>query len=229
MREAGYAMRLALVRHGQTDWNVHRRCQGWEDVPLNDVGRLQGQKVAERLSSWRIDEILTSDLERAQDTASMIAGKVGLRPLPRKGLREVNFGQCQGLRFADVQGSPLGKTWDAFKRGDHYGALPNGEHPDEVVARFNEVLDEALRRARDHSGKRNVVMVGHGGSFRLAICAILGIHLRHWRQFGQGNAAVTIFEFKDGARTQLVSLNDTCHLQAVRTDESEADSLLTAG
>ena len=232
MAKSEYALRLALVRHGQTDWNVQRRCQGWEDVPLNDLGRLQGRKVAQRLASWRIDEIFTSDLSRAHDTATMIAERVGLKPQARIGLRELNFGQCQGLRFADLQGTPLGATWEAFRRGDHYAALPGGEHPDEVVERIDAVLHEALERAKEDSGKRNVLMVGHGGSFRLAICAMLGIPLRHWRQFGQGNAAITTFEFKHDGTAQLVSLNDTCHLhavQAVQDEASEADALETAG
>lgn len=229
MSKSDYVMRLALVRHGQTDWNVEGLCQGWEDTPLNGVGLLQGEKVAERLSSWRIDEILTSDLSRARDTAGMIAEKVGLEPLSRRGLREVRFGECQGLRFSDVQGTPLGRKWEAFRTGDHFGALPGGEHPDEVVQRFHTVFQEALDRAVDGSGKRNVVMVGHGGSFRLAICKLLDIPLRHWRQFGQGNAAITIFEIRDGGKAQMAVLNDTCHLQAIRSGSSDADSVEAAG
>lgn len=61
---------FVFIRHGTTDWNLEGRFQGQLDIPSNDEGRLQAQAVKERLGSATFDEIYTSPLQRASETAS---------------------------------------------------------------------------------------------------------------------------------------------------------------
>src|ERR1700680_1413671 len=71
--------RLLLVRHGESTWNADGRWQGQADPPLTERGRLQASLAAQALGS--IDAIASSDLERAAETASIIAARLGLEPV----------------------------------------------------------------------------------------------------------------------------------------------------
>ena len=63
---------IYLIRHGQTDWNIVHRIQGHLDIPLNDTGRAEVKARAKQLESLRIDQIISSDLSRAKETAHII-------------------------------------------------------------------------------------------------------------------------------------------------------------
>ena len=65
---------LFLFRHGETDWNLQHRLQGWTDRPLDDTGRKQGAALAETLKGIHLDAIYSSTLSRSRDTAQMVAG-----------------------------------------------------------------------------------------------------------------------------------------------------------
>ena len=90
---------LALVRHGQTDWNAQRRLQGSTDIPLNDVGRGQARDAVAVLSGYEWDAIVSSPLSRAAETANLIAAGLGLgvdRRVPD--LAERSFGPAEGMQ-----------------------------------------------------------------------------------------------------------------------------------
>ena len=71
-----------FIRHGETDWNLARRLQGWQDIPLNDTGLAQAARLAQRLRDDVVDTpfaaLYSSDLRRARATAQAVAAAVGL-------------------------------------------------------------------------------------------------------------------------------------------------------
>lgn len=93
------------MRHGQTDWNLRGLLQGRTDIPLNDTGRAQAREAAERFRGlghhW--DFVVSSPLQRAQETAVIVAEALGI-PFDgtRPGLIEQNFGEAEGTPSAEI-------------------------------------------------------------------------------------------------------------------------------
>src|SRR5690606_7043497 len=96
---------FALIRHGQTDWNLEGRMQGSTDIPLNATGRDQARVAGGILTdageAW--DVVVSSPLGRARETASIIAETLGV-PLGESyaGLAEQDFGNAEGLLVTEV-------------------------------------------------------------------------------------------------------------------------------
>src|SRR5688500_14101412 len=150
--------RFIVVRHGETAWNVAARIQGHRDSPLTANGIAQAEAIAARLAEERFDALVASDLGRAYQTAERIAQRTGHRVAADPRLRERNFGEAEGLTYAE-----LDVRWPgAFSRVqeiDPDAAIPGGETRRQFHQRVQQAF-EAL--AREHAGRR-VAVVAHGG------------------------------------------------------------------
>ena len=97
------AIRLLLVRHGETIWNAESRLIGLTDLPLSEGGSQQAAQLTARLAGEGIDSIYASDLQRAAQTAAAIGDGCGVRPQADPRLREMDFGEWEGLTFPDLE------------------------------------------------------------------------------------------------------------------------------
>ena len=93
--------RLLVIRHGETDWNAQRRVQGHSDIALNATGQAQAQRLAAALADEAIAAVYSSDLQRAQATATALALPRGLPVHATALLRERHFGLIEGRTFDD--------------------------------------------------------------------------------------------------------------------------------
>jgi broad specificity phosphatase PhoE len=145
------ATRALLVRHGQSEWNAAGRWQGQADPPLSDLGRRQAWEAARAIGA--VDAIYASDLQRAAETAAIIAGEIGVGPvILDPDLRERDAGEYSGLTRAEIEERFPGYL-DDHRR-------PPGWEPDEhLLARALRALE---RIARDLPGA-DVLVVTHGG------------------------------------------------------------------
>lgn len=171
--------RIVLWRHGQTAWNLEGRLQGQSDIPLDALGREQAATSARLLAALRPHMIVSSDLERAADTAAALAAIVKLPVTLDKGLRETFVGTWQGLTDTEIKAKfpDEEKTWRAdrsFRRG-------GGEIEADVVARAVPAIEEALDCV---PAKGTLVVVSHGGTIRVAIGRLLGLPPQHWGALG---------------------------------------------
>jgi len=199
-------LRLILARHGETVYNMQGRYQGQADLPLNDTGQQQAARLASRLSQEEIHAIYASDLQRARETAAAIAAPhvLPVRDDPR--LREMDFGEWEGLTYEEIQERYLQQlaAWEADPLDV---APPGGETLAQVAARVQAVLDEITRAHPEQT----VLLVAHGGPLRVLLCLALGLSPQaHWR-FGLNVAAVSQICLCDGDAV-LTQLNDTSHL-----------------
>jgi alpha-ribazole phosphatase len=200
-------MRLYLIRHGQTDWNLNHRFQGQSDVSLNGTGMEQVLKIAQRLSNVNIDAIYSSDLRRAIQTAEEIAKYFKLSLNTDSRWREQSFGAWEGLTFSEMQAaaSDLLKAWRADPL---HNSPPQGETLIQLSARVEAALSELKMR---HAGQ-NVLLVSHGGVLMTLACLALGVDLQKYWQFSFSSASISEIAFyEEGAI--LNSMNDTSHLQ----------------
>jgi broad specificity phosphatase PhoE len=155
---------ILLVRHGETDWNLHRRLQGHADTPLNRRGREQARDLAAELADEPIDAVYSSDLVRAHETARVVAEAHGLDVTAIDDLRERNFGTWEGLSDDEIHARfPEAAT----------GVLGDGETREEMARR---VFDALQRIADSHPGGR-VLVVSHGGPLRAVLrhCGVDGV------------------------------------------------------
>lgn len=149
--------RLFVVRHGRTGGNANRYV-GWEDEPLDEVGREQAQAVADRLADETIDMVYASPLSRALDTARPLAEFHGVELRVREELKEINYGGYQGVLKSDRK--------LRLRKHHLYDTMPGGESLHDVFRRIERLHGEIEPELR---AGRNVAAVGHFWSLRMLV------------------------------------------------------------
>jgi len=199
--------RLYLVRHGETLWNHAMRYQGHADIALSDKGFEQARAIAARLAKERMDAVYSSDLKRTFETAAIIAAEHGLPVIARKSLREIHFGEWEGLTRAEIaeRYPEISQRWWSNPLDT---CIPSGESLRDVKTRVVAALLEIVAKHPDG----NVIVVSHGGSIRAAIGHFTKMDLNEYWRLRQDNAALNIIEVFDQDRAMLLLFNDTSHL-----------------
>ncbi len=183
---------LALVRHGETDWNRRGLIQGTTDVPLNETGLAQAADAAARLGSDSFAQgwsgVITSPLSRARVTGEVIASTLGipfLSPVP--GLAERDYGQGEGMEM------------DVAKLRYPDGVYPESEGNDLVLERALLSIDGI----RSRHGGRPLIVVAHGGLLHTLLSRLNGARVP-----SIANATVNLVEFEaDRERWVIHAIN----------------------
>lgn len=198
--------RLVLLRHGQTDYNVEGRMQGHIDSMLTAEGREQATDAAPAIARLTPALLISSDLQRAVDTADIVGAAAGLPVKLDPRLRETNLGDWQGRTVADIESDWPGAiaTW----RSDPAWAPPGGESRLEVVRRSRPVveeIDDELAGGEDTT----VVLVAHGGLIAGLVSALLALPTPTWSTIGgMGNCRwATLARRGDHPRWRLAGYN----------------------
>ena len=200
-------MRLLLARHGRTAWNAERRYQGQRDVPLDREGRLQADALAHRLSGEPIDVIYASDLRRAWETAEAIATLQGLPVRPEPRLREIAFGDWEGLTTDEIEQASPGAIM-AWRDDPRQAPPPGGENLDQVTGRVRAAMADFATSHQDET----VLVVAHGGILRVLLCLALDLPLDAFWRFRFEQASLSQVDLYESGGTLSV-LNDTSHLR----------------
>lgn len=199
---------LYFVRHGQSTYNAEGRVQGQSDVPLSELGRRQGEAVAQWLAGVPVDAIYSSPLRRAMETTEAIARVHRLPIRTDDRLKELNAGV-----FQDKLRS---KLWDLYPEqmarwtsGDPDFVIPGGESCRQLARRGCEVLEEIAA-----AGHRHAVVVAHGRLLLVTLSALLapsdGKDLAPLE-----NGAISIVQYQPNAGFRLVQWNRVDHLTSV--------------
>ncbi|MGE5259161.1 MAG: histidine phosphatase family protein [Hyphomicrobiales bacterium] len=157
--------RFCLIRHGQTEWNLAGRYQGQSDVPLNEKGRAQARALAWQFRKLPFAAVYSSDLQRARETAEIIAAALHLPVTADIRLREINQGEWEG-QLVETIAARYAALWRQ-RQVDPAGIRPpGGETVEEVARRARAALQDISRLHPDDS----ILISSHGLTLATVIC-----------------------------------------------------------
>lgn len=199
--------KLFLIRHGETDWNTENRFQGQTETPLNELGRSQAERIANRLNGEGIEVIYSSDQARALETARIVGKKIGVEVIPSEQLREASYGEWEGLTWEEVKEGFPEELERRTADPDDYPP-PGGETLRQMQSRVMAELNAIVSK---QAGKR-ILVVCHAGPCNAVVCSVLGVSWIKRTVWKISNASLNIVEIEDGT-WRILTLNDMCHLR----------------
>lgn len=209
-----------FIRHGETAWNHQRRLQGWQDIPLNEMGKAQAAKLASRLRNEAIhtpfDALYSSDLQRAHATAQSTADNLGLRIRTEPGIRERGFGVLEGLEM-DLVTTCQPEAAAVWKSRDPTLTLEGGESLGQFQARIVATVDDMAQRHRNE----RILAFTHGGVLDIIWRHAAGLALNAPR-----DAAFTLFNVGinrisvAGRQWRIVDWGDVAHIAGDTEDDA---------
>ena len=219
------SLRIVLVRHGLSSFNLEHRIQGRDDLSsLTEEGQRQATRCGEALADLRFEAAYSSPLQRARRTAELLQQARGDgQPLAfRDDLLEIDLAPWSGLLRQEVRERhpEQERTWSEAPHtltlqrpdGSAYQPLP------ELMAQARRFLDALLERHRDHLAgpAASVLVVGHNAILRCVLLQLLGLPASGFRRLRLDNASISVLNVAaaaDGrAEVQIESLNGTAHL-----------------
>lgn len=186
MTDLQCAARVFVARHGEAlyESELLSDAGGW----LSPLGREQARGLAESMAGERIARVWTSDMARAVQTGEIVAARLGVDVVVRKGLREFGVGDAAGTTGDP---DPFTATFAAWLAGDLAARIPGAESGHEVVGRYEAVLGEV---ADEHRGE-SVLVISHGGVMCMALSALAhNLALNHSRDLPMPNCGVVALE-----------------------------------
>jgi glucosyl-3-phosphoglycerate phosphatase len=199
---------LIVWRHGETDHNASGIWQGQLDTVLSDKGREQALSAAGVLTSYHPAVIVSSDLQRAADTASSLASRVGLSVRHDERLREIHAGLWQGMTAGDVA-EQFPEEQAALRAGEDIRRGIHGESLAQVAERTRAAVDETLAEL---APGQCAVIATHGVAGRAIVASLVGLgqplswkviaglHNCHWAELGESAGVWRIVAWNVGAK-----------------------------
>lgn len=189
-------MNVFFIRHGETDWNKLGKIQGGVDNPLNQKGREEATKLAAALKDVRYDRAYSSPLLRARETAGYVTGECGDRVICDERLREMSFGECEGMSLAQINADPQSNLYQFFHHPDEYVPAAGGETIEALCGRCQSFLD-SLAVAENECD--NVFVFSHGALIRGILSVVEKLPPKQfWSGTVLKNCAVIILECQNG-------------------------------
>jgi len=177
MKGKSMPLRLYFMRHGETKWSISGQYTGRTDIPLTAHGEEEARALGRRLQGISFSHVLTSPLQRAQQTCML----TGLRPQPEiePDLAEWDNGDDAG--HTPVEVLALRPGWNLFRDGS-----PNGESPTDISDR----ADHLIVRLRLMEG--NVALFSHAHFGRVLAARWIGLPVEHAQNFLLDTASLSI-------------------------------------
>jgi alpha-ribazole phosphatase len=183
-------VRLYLARHGQIYGFEKQIMCGFTDTPLTPIGRMQMERLAERLRHADIGIIYSSDLQRSSLGAQIIARDHDTEVFQRPELRELNFGIWEGLSLTELMEQ---FPEEAAKRK---AEILNYQIPEgETILSFSRRISACLNSILASNHDRDILMVAHKGVNRVILCHLLELDLSNVFIFQQDYGCLNVIDF----------------------------------
>ena len=155
-------MKVYLVRHGKTIWNINNRIQGIKNIPLSSIGKEETYKLKEKTDKLNYNLCISSPLKRAKTTAKILTDNK-CEILYDERIKERNMGLLEGL---DVKNYDIKKYWDINYEKDDFQV----ESPKELLDRTKEFLKEIKEKYKD----KTILIISHAGAIKALHFNIIG-------------------------------------------------------
>jgi probable phosphoglycerate mutase len=188
-----------LIRHAEIDLAAHTLAGRMPGVHLNSAGRKQAERLAHKLASSGITEILSSPLERALETATYLGKLLGLQTRIAPAFHELDFGDWTGKKFVELDQIERWKQWNAFRL---LTRPPNGEMMIEAQTRF--VIE--LQRLRVERPNEVFAIFSHGDPLKSVLMFFLGMSLEHYHLLDISMGSFSVLSV-DNWKAQLTGFN----------------------
>jgi broad specificity phosphatase PhoE len=200
--QKGMKQTLLFIRHGQTTWNVEQRLPGQlPGILLTDAGKQQAERLADALSVLPISAVISSPLERARETAEIIAQPRQLVVQFEPGLMDIDVGHWAGQNHTELNKSD--ETWKAFVKNPTVAPADVETFP-QVLARSLAAVERW--RAQETSGAYPA-FVTHADVIKLLIAHYTELEVGHARKLLIDNASVSIVEMEDDKQPRIVAIS----------------------
>ncbi len=189
---------IYIIRHGETDWNRQKRFQGHTDIALNDEGRLQAVRLAMKLADvLPFDRLVASDLLRARETAEILNRGYNTPIAVDEGLREMNFGQWEGLNITAIQERWPDELQEWYTSGQL--AVPGGESQEELFQR----VWQRFQYWADQEDYQKMGIVCHGAVCGVLICGVLDRPHCEMQKYMLANTGMYVVTVEGGGKYKL--------------------------
>lgn len=193
-------MRLYIIRHGETEWNVEGRLQGQTDIPLNENGVRLAKVTAENMRDIPLDLGITSPLGRARHTAELVLEGRKIPLIEDKRLMEISFGSWEGLGCRKNNFEiPSDSFMDFYVDPLNFKGAPDGESIAELCVRMNGFWEDILSNPEYQD--KNILLASHGCAVRALLHRVYEDKTDFWRGKVPPNCSVNIVDVVDGKLT----------------------------
>lgn len=197
-------MRLYVIRHGKTDWNLVRRLQGQTDIPLNEEGVTLARRVGQGMADISFDYAISSPLGRALQTAQLVLGDRKTPILTDQRLQEISFGEWEGEKSLESTILPPNFVEVFFREPMHYERPPKGETFQEVCDRTRDFYEELVRTPAYQEA--NILISTHGAAGRCFLNNFFEDKEDIWRGGVPDNCTVCVVEVTPG-RSRILEMD----------------------
>lgn len=199
-------MKLYIIRHGQTDWNIAKKIQGRQDIPLNERGRYQAGCLKKAMENRPVTAVFTSPQIRAMETAKAVALSSGSAVIPVKDLMEINYGSWEGKTEEELLQEDRA-LYEAWWSHPSETAPPGGES----ISQVNERCQKAWKEIKPQL-TGDAAIVAHGGLLAHFMEQLLGSESVAASTVAH-NASITTIEYEPETESfTLVEFDDYRHL-----------------
>jgi len=199
---------LYITRHGQTEWNVQSRMQGWADSPLTVTGVEAATQLGKRLQDVPLDAVYSSTSGRTVHTAQLILGERTTPLIQKADLREINVGEWQGMLSADIE-RDFGDQLKTYYEHPSQFKPTSGES-------FHMLKERVLRAVEDIAEAHpngHVLIVTHGVVKKCLINHFSGAQVDSmWDPPFIHGTSLTMLEI-DTDRRELTMIGDMSHAE----------------
>ncbi|MFD5703683.1 histidine phosphatase family protein [Streptomyces lasiicapitis] len=199
---------LILLRHGRSTANTAGLLAGWTPgVGLDERGSEQAAALPARLVALPLAEVVTSPLQRCQETiAPLLAARAGVPVHTDERIGECHYGDWSGRKLAELADEPL---MEVVQQHPSAAAFPGGESLRSMQTRAAEAVREWNARVeRDHGADAVYLMCSHGDIIKSLVADAIGLHLDLFQRVSVEPCSVTAIRYTR-LRPYLVRLGDT--------------------